>query len=178
MGGGAMQMSSSQMQHQQLLRTQGGGVMNAPNMSNNVLQHQMAANQQHQQQQMQHQGANQMMQMQMSQSVTGVTNVTGNGAGNYSDFPVDAQCHINNLSNFSQTFFYVAGSPLLPHQQFLMKQVTNQQPQQQQHNQQSDPSVGDLTFDQLLDNLQPDFNNIDPSNIAESANDFNLDNLL
>lgn len=81
-GAGGMQMSAAQMQHQQLIRSQSGG-MAGSGMANSS-QMQQLLSQQHQQQTLaMQQGNNQMsMQMQMSQS-SSVNSVTNTGTGEF-----------------------------------------------------------------------------------------------
>ncbi|XP_043267905.1 neurogenic protein mastermind-like isoform X2 [Venturia canescens] len=161
-GAGGMQMSAAQMQHQQLIRSQSGG-MAGSGMANSS-QMQQLLSQQHQQQTLaMQQGNNQMsMQMQMSQS-SSVNSVTNTGTG----------------------------SPLHPHQQYgggspgVRNMPQQQQQAQQQHSQPPssapDPSVGtaaEFSLD-LLENLPAgDTSNFNPQellNSLESTAGFNLD---
>lgn len=78
--GGTMQMTAAQMQHQQLIRSQNGGIAGS-GMANST-QMQRLLTQQHQQQTLaMQQNNNQMsLQMQMSQSTSvNSVNVTGTG---------------------------------------------------------------------------------------------------
>lgn len=79
-GAGGMQMSAAQMQHQQLIRSQSGG-MAGPGMTNSS-QMQQLLSQQHQQQSLAMQQSNSQMsvQMQMSQS-SSVNSVNSAGTG-------------------------------------------------------------------------------------------------
>lgn len=81
MGGtGGMQMNAAQMQHQQLIRSQSGGIAGS-GMANST-QMQQLLSQQHQQQTLaMQQSSNQMsLQMQMSQS-SSVNSVSSTGTG-------------------------------------------------------------------------------------------------
>ncbi|KAJ8667806.1 hypothetical protein QAD02_009469 [Eretmocerus hayati] len=160
-GGGGIQMNAAQIQHQQMLRSQTGGVMTGAGMTNSVLQ-QHIMSQQHQQQQQANNQMGMQLQMSQSQSVSAVVSA-GNGTG----------------------------SPLHPHQQYgsgspvprgnLQPQIPPQQQQQQQPQQQPDNSVNasDLNFD-FLDNLQTgDTSNFNPQELLNQLDSgFNLDSIL
>ncbi|XP_011862346.1 PREDICTED: neurogenic protein mastermind-like [Vollenhovia emeryi] len=158
--GGAMQMTAAQMQHQQLIRSQNGGIAGS-GMANST-QMQQLLTQQHQQQTlaMQQQNNNQMsLQMQMSQT-TSVNSVNVPGTG----------------------------SPLHPHQQYGAGSpgVRTLPPPQQQHPQPppptatADPSVTapDFTLE-FLENLPTgdtsNFSAQELLNSLDSTAGFNLD---
>lgn len=83
MGGtGGMQMNAAQMQHQQLIRSQSGGI--AGSGMGNTTQMQQLLSQQHQQQTLAMQQSNNQMslQMQMTQS-SSVNSVSSTGTGEF-----------------------------------------------------------------------------------------------
>lgn len=84
MGGtGSMQMNAAQMQHQQLLRSQSGGMPGA-GMTNSTQMQQLLSHQQ-QTLAMQQSNSQMSMQMQMSQT-TSVNSVTNSGTGKISRY--------------------------------------------------------------------------------------------
>ncbi|KOX71243.1 Neurogenic protein mastermind [Melipona quadrifasciata] len=163
MGGtGGMQMNAAQMQHQQLIRSQSGGITGS-GMANST-QMQQLLSQQHQQQTLAMQQSNNQMslQMQMSQS-SSVNSVNSTGTG----------------------------SPLHPHQQYGAGspgvRSLPQQQQQQQHAQPpattTDPSVAAADFSlEFLENLPTgdtsNFSAQELLNSLDSTAGFNLDILL
>ncbi|PBC32220.1 Neurogenic protein mastermind [Apis cerana cerana] len=162
MGGtGGMQMNAAQMQHQQLIRSQSGGI--AGSGMGNSTQMQQLLSQQHQQQTLAMQQSNNQMslQMQMSQS-SSVNSVSSTGTG----------------------------SPLHPHQQYGAGSpgVRSLPQQQQQHAQPpvtttTDPSVTAADFSlEFLENLPTgdtsNFSAQELLNSLDSTGGFNLDILL
>lgn len=159
MGGtGGMQMNAAQMQHQQLIRSQSGGI--AGSGMGNSTQMQQLLSQQHQQQTLAMQQSNNQMslQMQMSQS-SSVNSVSSTGTG----------------------------SPLHPHQQYGAGSpgVRSLPQQQQQHAQPpvtttTDPSVTAADFSlEFLENLPAgdtsNFSAQELLNSLDSTGGFNLD---
>ncbi|XP_031772520.1 LOW QUALITY PROTEIN: neurogenic protein mastermind-like [Apis florea] len=159
MGGtGGMQMNAAQMQHQQLIRSQSGGIAGS-GMANST-QMQQLLSQQHQQQTLAMQQSNNQMslQMQMSQS-SSVNSVSSTGTG----------------------------SPLHPHQQYGAGSpgVRSLPQQQQQHAQPpvtttTDPSVTAADFSlEFLENLPTgdtsNFSAQELLNSLDSTGGFNLD---
>nr|XP_012140842.1 PREDICTED: neurogenic protein mastermind-like isoform X2 [Megachile rotundata] len=159
MGGtGGMQMNAAQMQHQQLIRSQSGGI-GGSGMANST-QMQQLLSQQHQQQTLAMQQSNNQMslQMQMSQS-SSVNSVSSTGTG----------------------------SPLHPHQQYGAGSPgvrSLPQQQQQQHSQPpattTDPSVAAADFSlEFLENLPTgdtsNFSAQELLNSLDSTAGFNLD---
>ncbi|KAK0183289.1 hypothetical protein PV327_001343 [Microctonus hyperodae] len=154
---GGMQMNATQMQHQQLIRSQNSG-MGGGNAMNNNSQMQQLLSQQQQTLAMQQQGNNQMsMQMQMSQS-SSVSSVSNTGTG----------------------------SPLHPHQQYGtgspgVRNLPQQHNQQQQSAATTDPSVAaaaDFSLE-FLENLPAgdtsNFSAQELLNSLDSTAGFNLD---
>ncbi|KAK1119801.1 hypothetical protein K0M31_012879 [Melipona bicolor] len=156
-GAGGMQMNAAQMQHQQLIRSQSGGITGS-GMANTT-QMQQLLSQQHQQQTLAMQQSNNQMslQMQMSQS-SSVNSVNSTGTG----------------------------SPLHPHQQYGAGSpgVRSLPQQQQQHAQPpattTDPSVAAADFSlEFLENLPTgdtsNFSAQELLNSLDSTAGFNLD---
>ncbi|KAF7414385.1 hypothetical protein HZH68_002874 [Vespula germanica] len=153
-GAGGMQINAAQMQHQQLIRSQSGGIANSG--ITNSTQMQQLLSQQHQQQTLaMQQNNNQMsLQMQMSQSST-----------------------VNSVSSTG------TGSPLHPHQQYgagspgvrsLSQQHTQPPPTT------TDPSVAAADFSlEFLENLPAgdtsNFSAQELLNSLDSTAGFNLD---
>ncbi|XP_078051979.1 neurogenic protein mastermind isoform X3 [Augochlora pura] len=156
MGGtGGMQMNAAQMQHQQLIRSQSGGI--AGSGMGNTTQMQQLLSQQHQQQTLAMQQSNNQMslQMQMTQS-SSVNSVSSTGTG----------------------------SPLHPHQQYGAGSPGVRSLPQQQHAQPSvtttDPSVAAADFSlEFLENLPTgdtsNFSAQELLNSLDSTASFNLD---
>ncbi|XP_076626130.1 neurogenic protein mastermind isoform X1 [Colletes latitarsis] len=156
MGGtGGMQMNAAQMQHQQLIRSQSGGIAGS-GMANST-QMQQLLSQQHQQQTLAMQQSNNQMslQMQMSQS-SSVNSVSSTGTG----------------------------SPLHPHQQYGAGSPGVRSLPQQQHAQPpsaaTDPSVAAADFSlEFLENLPAgdtsNFSAQELLNSLDSTASFNLD---
>ncbi|XP_076231464.1 neurogenic protein mastermind isoform X2 [Calliopsis andreniformis] len=156
MGGtGGMQMNAAQMQHQQLIRSQSGGIAGS-GMANST-QMQQLLSQQHQQQTLAMQQSNNQMslQMQMSQS-SSVSSVSNTGTG----------------------------SPLHPHQQYGAGSPGVRSLPQQQHAQPAatttDPSVAAADFSlEFLENLPTgdtsNFSAQELLNSLDSTAGFNLD---
>ncbi|XP_076664615.1 neurogenic protein mastermind isoform X4 [Andrena cerasifolii] len=156
MGGtGGMQMNAAQMQHQQLIRSQSGGIAGS-GMANST-QMQQLLSQQHQQQTLAMQQSNNQMslQMQMSQSAS-----------------------VNSVSSTG------TGSPLHPHQQYGAGSPGVRSLPQQQHAQPSvtttDPSVAAADFSlEFLENLPTgdtsNFSAQELLNSLDSTAGFNLD---
>ncbi|EZA51153.1 hypothetical protein X777_10278 [Ooceraea biroi] len=162
MGGasGTMQMTAAQMQHQQLIRTQNGGIAGS-GMANST-QMQQLLTQQHQQQTLAMQQNNNQMSLQMQMSQT--TSV--------------------NSVNVAGT-----GSPLHPHQQYgTGSPGVRSLPPPQQHAQPppataTDPSVAAADFSlEFLENLPTgdtsNFSAQELLNSLDSTAGFNLDNIL
>ncbi|XP_017759516.1 PREDICTED: neurogenic protein mastermind isoform X2 [Eufriesea mexicana] len=155
-GTGGMQMNAAQMQHQQLIRSQSGGIAGS-GMANST-QMQQLLSQQHQQQTLaMQQSSNQMsLQMQMSQS-SSVNSVSSTGTG----------------------------SPLHPHQYGAGSPGVRSLPQQQQQHAQppatsTDPSVAAADFSlEFLENLPTgdtsNFSAQELLNSLDSTAGFNLD---
>lgn len=182
-GAGGMQINAAQMQHQQLIRSQSGGIANSG--ITNSTQMQQLLSQQHQQQTLaMQQNNNQMsLQMQMSQSST-VNSVSSTGTGRF--FRDRKMLHLNNSRTIwigTNDLIFLSGSPLHPHQQYgagspgvrsLSQQHTQPPPTT------TDPSVAAADFSlEFLENLPAgdtsNFSAQELLNSLDSTAGFNLD---